>query len=218
MEPIRLSRAQVREVDRIAIEEYGVPGVVLMENAARQLAEIAHHFRNLPNQQILIVCGSGNNAGDGYAAARHLHNWGHRVTIVALKPIDDLTGDARIMADVARKMRINITDDLNAIAGSWDLILDAIFGTGLSRAPAGDYADAIDRINEMAAAVPVIAVDIPSGLDCDTGEALGACVEATSTVTFVAEKIGFAKAGLKNVRVVDIGAPVEIVDRVRAEV
>jgi NAD(P)H-hydrate epimerase len=214
MQTLRLTRAQVREVDRIAIEEYGIPGIVLMENAARQLAEVVHRYRQLPHQRVLVVCGLGNNAGDGYAAARHLFNWGHAVTILALVPIESLKSDARTNADIAVRCGIVITDDLNTIAGSWDLIVDAIFGTGLSRAPEGVFADAIDRINEMADVVPVIAADVPSGLDCDTGQALGVFVRAAATVTFVAEKVGFPIANLANVTVADIGAPPGIIQQV----
>jgi NAD(P)H-hydrate epimerase len=208
--PIRLSRAQVREVDRLAIEAFHIPGIVLMENAARSVVDVALQMAPA-NGTVVIVCGGGNNGGDGFAVGRHLHNRGLGVRIV--NTASDLKGDALINFRIAEAMGI-------PIGRSWrdgELIIDALFGTGLSRPPYEDAAALIGQMNQ--AGVPILAVDLPSGLDCDTGEPLGACVRATRTVTFVAEKTGFANPASRvytgEVIVGDIGCPRELIERVR---
>jgi hydroxyethylthiazole kinase-like uncharacterized protein yjeF len=222
---LRLSRAQLREVDRIAIEEYGLPGIVLMENAARSAAyDIDFRFRmdGVEGTTAIIVCGGGNNAGDGYAVARLLVNDGWHATIVPLVPIENLHGDAAIMAHAARRMeRIMIATGLDAVDGDpASTLVDAITGTGLSRPLEGALADAVRRMN--ASGRQIVALDVPSGLDCDTGEPLGeACIRASRTITFVAEKLGFANPRSREftgeVVASDIGCPREIIDRVAAQ-
>lgn len=213
---IRLTRNQVREVDRIAVEEYGIPGIVLMENAARGVADAITRGRGVGSA--LIACGPGNNGGDGFAVARHLHLRGWRVAVAELA--EHWTGDAAVNRAIARRLPIEFPiGPAIALAdcGRYNVLVDAIFGTGLTRPPEGLFAAAIDRL----AAYPdrCVAVDLPSGLDCDTGEPIGgACVRAATTVTFVAEKAGFAnpasRACTGEVVVADIGAPPEIVARV----
>jgi NAD(P)H-hydrate epimerase len=208
-----LSRAQVREIDRMAIEDYGIPGIVLMENAARGLANVALDMLEDATHEpphALIACGKGNNGGDGYALARHLTNANVKVTIASLgDPRPE--GDAGINAAICRKMAID-TRSLAEVddASSYDLVVDALFGTGLDRAIEGPGAEAIEWIN--ASGVHVLAVDVPSGLDCDIGAPLGPVVKSQKTVTFVAMKPGFtlvqASPYLGEVIVVDIGAPV----------
>lgn len=219
METIRLTRSQLRQADEMAIQDYGIPGIVLMENAACNLSRIIHESYQTRPLRIVIVCGSGNNAGDGYAAARHLSNFGHSVKIVALKPLEQLQGDARVMAGIVEKMRLEIVRDGHAISSPIDLLVDAIFGTGLSRSPEGVFAQAIDWINGLEPSIQRVAVDIPSGLDCDTGLPLGIAVKAQKTVTFLTEKVGFANPGASiytgKVVVADIGAPREVVQKVR---
>lgn len=211
-----LSREAVREVDRSSIEDYSIPGIVLMENAARGLAGAAltmvrHDAKVLPH--VVIVCGSGNNGGDGYALARHLHNAGLRISLIALKPPRE-ESDAGINAAICRKMNLPIhsfteRESLNAA----DLIVDAIFGTGLDRVVEGEPRVAIEWINECNR--PVLAVDVPSGLDCETGQPLGVAVKAARTVTFVGWKPGFraldAQRYLGEVEVADIGCPRELI-------
>jgi NAD(P)H-hydrate epimerase len=220
---LRLSRAQLREVDRISIEEYGLPGVVLMENAARSAAEMinAHHRGDGDEAAALIVCGGGNNGGDGYAIARHLHNSGWHVRILAARPLHELRGDAAIMANVAQRMTLPIVSDLAALGGSspW-LVVDALTGTGLARPLEGATADAVRAMNASGHAI--VSIDVPSGLDCDTGEPLGdACIRATRTISFVAEKVGFANPRAceftGQVTVGDIGCPRELIERVRTD-
>ena len=214
---IRLSREQVRRVDQICIDEYGLPGIVLMENAAR--SAFASIVARCPVGDVTVVCGGGNNGGDGYAIARHLRNAGWRASIVALKPIEALTGNAATMANVAQRMRLPIADALAAIAGTpAALLVDAVTGTGSTEPLHGRAADAVRAMN--ASGRRIVAIDLPSGLDCDTGEPLGnVCVRATRTVTFVAEKLGFANPRSReftgDVVVGDIGCPREVIERAR---
>ena len=211
-----LDRDSVRAVDRAAITEFGIPGIVLMENAARALAVEARVMLADTVGSVVIVCGSGNNGGDGWALARHLHNTGSDVKIAPLaEPREG--GDAAVNCRICRAMSLAevAIDDLPTHLAACDLIVDAIFGTGLDRAVTGTAAAVIERINQSAR--PVLAVDVPSGLDCDTGQPLGTAVRAMRTVTFVARKPGMdvvtAKAYTGRVVVGDIGAPVELLER-----
>ena len=221
--PLRLSRAQVREIDRRSIEQYRIPGIILVENAARAVVEVAiEMLQCVDAPSVVIVCGGGNNGGDGLAVARHLHNRGVDVKIALAVDPNAYRGDAEINWKIVSAMNIPIcsteASGARAAASSSRLIIDALFGTGL-KAPPRDNAW-IESMN--AAAVPVLAVDLPSGLDCDTGEPLGpACVRATRTVTFVAEKVGFSNAiarqYLGDVIVGDIGCPRELIEAVSRE-
>ena len=214
----RLTRDQSREIDRRAVEELHLPSIVLMENAARALAEAAVQMLD-GKKRVLIVCGGGNNGGDGYAVARHLHNRGIAVSILATKSVEELDGDAATNARVAAAMGLTIKSaSPDAVrAAEADLIIDALLGTGLTKPPREDAAALIRAMNAHPAAV--LAVDVPSGLDCDTGRPLGACVRADRTVTFVAEKAGFGEASARDylgeVTVGDIGVPPELVEAVR---
>ena len=223
MQAPALTRAQVREVDRIAIEEIGIPGIVLMENAARGLADAARELVEPAAARVAIVCGGGNNGGDGYALARHLHNAGAEVRCYAVKPVAELRGDAAVNAGIAERMGLPVETvaergAIEAAAPGWrdsDLVVDALLGTGFAGTVRDPVAAAIERIN---AAPAVLAVDIPSGLDADAGEPSNATVRATATVTFVAEKVGFRAAAarpyLGALHVAGIGAPRELIDRV----
>ncbi len=219
MDPTRyvLDRDSVRAVDRAAIEEFAIPGIVLMENAARGLAAEALSMLDglVADAEVVIVCGSGNNGGDGYALARHLHNAGARPVLVAL-------GEPRSGTDAAANraicehmgLRIKAADALAEHAGC-RLIVDALFGTGLDRPVTGEPAEVIDWMNQSGR--PVLAADVPSGIDCNTGKPLGLAVRATATVTFVAMKPGFlepeGRTYAGRVSVADIGAPAELVAR-----
>jgi NAD(P)H-hydrate epimerase len=213
---IRLTRAQVREIDRRSIEEYHIPGVVLMENAARAVADAAHNMLlHSKNKSILILCGGGNNGGDGLAAARHLHNAGFDIHIVLTTDPARYQNEALVNWQITQAMQLpTTTADPKLIESTQAaLILDAIFGTGLTsppRPPFDQIVAAIDR-----SGIPVLAIDTPSGLDCDTGKPPGACVQATRTITFVAEKVGFAVAEaqlyLGQVEVAGIGCPKELI-------
>lgn len=213
-----LTRDAVREVDRAAVEDYGIPGIVLMENAARGLADAARCMIRpdaAHTPHVLIVCGSGNNGGDGYALARHLHNAGWNVSLIALKPPRE-DSDAGVNAAICRAMDLPIHSfaDRDSVDPA-DLIVDAIFGTGLDRDVEGEPRTAIEWINERGR--PVLAVDVPSGLDCETGRALGVAVKAARTVTFVGWKPGFreldAQRSLGEIEVADIGCPRELIEQ-----
>jgi NAD(P)H-hydrate epimerase len=222
-----LSRDAGRAVDRAATEEYGIPGIVLMENAARGLADAAIDMLDRLSKaessagsararHVLIVCGSGNNGGDGYALARHLHNAGTTVTLMPLSEPKS-GGDAAINHAICQAMHLRemAVDSRDLLDNEhFDLIVDAIFGTGLDREITGTAREVIVWINERH--TPVLAVDVPSGLDCDTGEIHGACIRAAMTCTFVALKPAFQQLDtqkwLGEVRVVDIGAPRELVE------
>jgi NAD(P)H-hydrate epimerase len=222
-QPLRLTRAQVREIDRRSIEQYHIPGVVLMENAARAVTGVAvEMLHGLDDPAVLIVCGGGNNGGDGLAVARHLHNRGASVRVAIAVDPEAYRSEAAANWQIVRAMNLPIvSDDAARSPGDreFDLVIDALFGTGLSTPPRD--ARWIDWMN--GAGVPVLAVDLPSGLDCDTGEPLGtSCVRATRTVTFVAEKLGFAnpksRQYLGEVTVGDIGCPRELIEAVARDV
>ena len=213
-----LSRAEVREVDRRAIEEFGVPGVVLMENAGAGAARLLESLG--VTGPVAIVCGKGNNGGDGFVMARHLECAGHAVKLALACRPDEIRGDAAVNLAIAERSRLAIECLADADQAAWeralagaDWIVDALLGTGASGAPQGAVATAIAAITAVRGrgVARVLAVDLPSGLDCDTGTAAGACVRADATATFVARKRGFDAVGTAAltgpVHVIGIGAP-----------
>jgi NAD(P)H-hydrate epimerase len=213
-----LTRSQVREIDRRSIEEYHIPGIVLMENAARAAADVACDM--LDGEcvgEVLILCGGGNNGGDGLAVARILHNRASDVSLALTVEPAKYRGDALINWNIVSAMKLEWAPAMpDKIAQSSALlIIDAIFGTGLEQAPREPFEAIVAAVER--AGVPVLAIDLPSGLDCDTGEPLGpACIKATRTVTFVAEKTGFenesARKYLGEVTVGSIGCPKELIE------
>jgi NAD(P)H-hydrate epimerase len=199
-----LSRQQVRELDRRAIEEYGVPGIVLMENAGRGCAQWLREL-NPERLPTLVLCGPGNNGGDGCVIARHLDNHGWPVRVWLVGAPDRLPADAATQWAIVQRCGL-VAPPPEQFRG-W--IVDALFGTGLTRPLGPPYADLINMVNRSGN--PVLAVDIPSGLDCDSGQPCGPTIRAHYTATFVARKRGFdnpqAAAWIGQVRVIDIGAP-----------
>jgi len=218
-----LTRDQTRAIDRFAIERLGVPGVVLMENAGRLCADAVGDFLAGPaGRKVAICAGAGNNGGDGFVVARHLSMRGAAVVVFLVSPFDKLSGDAETNYRIARNLHLDIREvgpaelvNLSTELRGFDVVVDAVGGTGIRGALRGDIAVAVEQIN--AAGRPVVAVDIPTGLDCDTGKAEGPAVRAKLTVTMVARKKGFdspASAEFTGeVRVVDIGIPAEVVAR-----
>lgn len=198
-----MSRDEVRAFDRWAINELGIPGVVLMENAGRSCAElIKDKLANVTSPRVCIFCGTGNNGGDGYVIARHLLNSGFSVVVVICGDRNKIKGDAKINLDILERLgqpieRLNLGDSdipgrVKGLAAGADMLVDGLFGTGLNGQLSEEYKQLIESIN--AQDCPILAVDIPSGLDCDTGEPLGAVIKASWTVTFAAVKRGFTSA------------------------
>jgi NAD(P)H-hydrate epimerase len=241
MIPFTLSRDEVRELDRRATEEFGVPGLVLMEKAGRSCAELLMRL-NPEKKPVLVLCGPGNNGGDGFVTARHLFTHGWPLSACAFSEVgmagsgDSLAASPKLSQDATKNYillrrsqavrlvspRFWSTDQrlrkqVFGEIGSSAWIVDALFGTGLSRALDSPYDEVIAQINDSKN--PVLAVDIPSGLDCDTGEPLGPTIRAAHTATFVAQKRGFlnptSKEWTGEVHVIDIGAPEALVDEYR---
>jgi len=199
-----MSRDEVRAFDSWAINEVGVPGVVLMENAGRSCAElIKERLAGVAEAKVCIFCGTGNNGGDGYVIARHLLSSGFKVAVIIVGDRSRIKGDAKINLDIleglgqpVEQLSLNEADmegKVRAFAADADMVVDSIFGTGLKGQLSDEYKQLIEGIN--ARSLPILAVDIPSGLDCDSGRPLGAAIKATYTVTFAAVKTGFASGG-----------------------
>lgn len=226
-----LTRDQVRRIDRLAIESLGIPGVVLMENAGLHVASLILDL--LTTQQLLeprasrvaILCGGGNNGGDGYVVARQLHNWGVAVTIYAAKDPDALKGDAAINARICQRMGLHLLPimqpaQIAEASPRWaraHVVVDALLGTGFEGQVHPPLTEIIERVNQLQGPA-VVAVDIPSGLDCQTGRPSPVAIRAHHTVTLVARKTGFdspeAEPYLGQVSVASIGAPPELIDQV----
>jgi NAD(P)H-hydrate epimerase len=206
---ITLTRNQVRAVDRIAIELFGIAGIVLMENAGRNAAAIIRKQIS-PLDRVAILCGAGNNGGDGYVIARHLVNDGIAVQLVCAKPVEQLSGDAAINANIALRMNIPciMLDQLTPE----HVMIDALLGTGFQGQVRENLIPYIEACQDKAM---VFAIDLPSGLDCDAGQPSNATVKADHTITFVARKSGFNAYGSHHytgkVHVVDIGVPEEAI-------
>ncbi|HEX2121444.1 MAG TPA: NAD(P)H-hydrate dehydratase [Thermoanaerobaculia bacterium] len=189
-----LNAEQMRNIDRRATERFGVPSIVLMENAA--IAVVDAIFTHYPESgRVAIVCGAGQNGGDGFAVARHLENRGVVPVIVVVGDRGAIRGDALTNLLVCERLGIPIYDirggdDIEtalAHAADADLVVDAIFGTGLNRAPSGVHADVIRGIAELR--IPVLAIDLPSGANASSGEPFEPCLQAEVTVTFAAPKL-----------------------------
>ena len=222
-----LTAAQMQEIDRAAIRDIGIPGVVLMENAGRGMAlQILDCFAELKPGPVLVLAGKGNNGGDGYVIARHLREQGWQAETLVLAERTAISGDAAINLKIleACKGQVTFAPDEASLEQALSaqrprLLVDALFGTGLSKPAAGHYARAIDWINQQDARVA--AVDIPSGINASTGEILGSCVSADLTVTFAFPKIGLVSypgAGhVGDMVTVDIGIPSQLQFRIGDE-
>ncbi len=218
-----LTREQMRELDRKAIEEYKIPGIILMENAGRNVAEEVIKMMDNPQKtKVAILCGKGNNGGDGFVVARHLHNHHIPVDVFLIAKISDILkdGDAATNLQILLTMKIPIKELTDAThinntlmnLTNYDILIDALFGTGLSgevREPFKTLIYGINNLNKT-----IVSVDIPSGLDCNTGNILGTAVKATKTITFAASKKGFFLGKgpdyTGNVVVTDISIPREL--------
>ena len=209
----------IQKLDDIAINKYGVPSIALMENAGKSVAlETIKMLKSKKNAKVCIFCGQGNNAGDGFVAARHLANAEVNVKIFLIGKNSQLKNDAAVNCKILKKLKYPLSEikSVNALVieeiRKADVIVDAIFGVGLNREIKGVFRDCIDAINMNAA--KILSVDISSGLDGTNGTIYGSCIKANKTVTFSFAKTGFLKnQGPKHagkVVVVDIGIPLRI--------
>ena len=215
-----LNRQQVREIDRRAVEEYGMSGLVLMENAGRGLADTL--FRLGVAGPIVICCYKGNNGGDGFVLARHFDLRHVAVRVALWCEPTELTGDAAMNFAILAKTGVPIEvfgsqhdeQRLAALLSDANWIVDALLGTGAVGEPRPPLDAVIDQLNAHTA--PILAVDVPSGLDCDTGIASRHTIRASHTCTFVAHKPGFLMAEARqytgDVHILDIGAPRRLVE------
>jgi NAD(P)H-hydrate epimerase len=195
-----MSRSEVRRFDAWVINELGIPGIVLMENAGRSCAElIIDKLADIDNPKVCIFCGTGNNGGDGYVIARHLAGAAIATNVVICGDKARIKGDALANLKIIEGLKLpigqlemtpgQIAGRVKEFARGSDILVDALFGTGLKGELTAPYPELINAINTCN--LPVVAVDIPSGLDCDTGRPLGEAIKAVDTVTFVAVKKGF---------------------------
>ncbi|MFZ9880103.1 MAG: NAD(P)H-hydrate epimerase [Phycisphaerales bacterium] len=206
---IAFTRRDARAYDAHCMRALGIPGVLLMERAAEGVARIAREMLGgAARARVTVACGAGQNGGDGYRVAELLHGAGHEVRVVFLgEPREG--SDAAVMRGRARRAGVPMQPFCTESAvHRAELVVDAVFGTGLDRPLEGDALAFVRSIN--ASGAPVLSIDLPSGMDCDTGDAMPECVHATVTATMVAPKIGFARAGARRVgrvEVVPIGGP-----------
>jgi len=211
---ILLTREQAKKIDQLAIEQLGIPGAVLMENAGRATAELLLQLGCAGS--VIICCGKGNNGGDGFVIARYLESHLIPVEILLFAQPEELSPTAKLNYDILQRLGLPVQIcpqpdiaelKLKLKKAKW--IVDALFGTGLEGEVRAPFAEIIQAINSSSA--KTIAVDIPSGLDCDTGTPLGCAVMAQYTTTFVASKKGFTNPEgmlyVGNLRVIDIGIP-----------
>jgi hydroxyethylthiazole kinase-like uncharacterized protein yjeF len=212
-----LNRDQSRQLDRRAIQEYGIASLVLMENAGRGTVDVLTRLGI--NGPVVILAGKGNNAGDGFVIARHLEIRGYECRVILLYPASELAGDAATNFAILEKTGVPIFEtpsEFDAIGQEADWIVDAMLGTGARGEPREPVASAIDWMNAQSAFK--LAVDVPSGLDCDTGEPAAHTVRADHTCTFAAMKIGFTRSSAKpyvgTIHVCDIGTPPRLVDEI----
>jgi len=209
---------EMKALDRMAIQDIGIPGSVLMENAARGATRIfLDHFAPHQGAQVFIICGRGNNGGDGYVMARYLYEAGLSVKVGVLSQLGRIAGDALVNLNIIQKIGLPIYEapDWDSWSArrseivSSDYLIDGILGTGLNTAIKGYYRQVIEDINGLDKSV--MAIDIPSGLNADSGQIMGVAVRAKLTVTFGFPKVGqiiFPGAGLVGRLVrIDIGIP-----------
>src|SRR5205809_810825 len=218
-----LNSTQMRDADRRTIEEIGIPSLVLMENAGRQAAAAMEAvYSDLLDRQIAVLCGRGNNGGDGFVIARTLVQRGADVAVFLIGRVADVRGDARVNLEILGRLGFTVVEVADSQA--WELhfsevsdctlIVDAIFGTGLNAPISGLIESVIADVN--ASGIPVVAIDLPSGLSADSPEPIGPAVDAVLTVTLAAPKIslvlppGETLAG--DIVIADIGIPGDVLD------
>jgi NAD(P)H-hydrate epimerase len=220
-----LNAAQMREADRRTIDEIGIPSLVLMENAGRQaVAAMEAMYSDLTEREVAVLCGRGNNGGDGFVIARTLVQRGIDVSVFLFGRVSDVRGDARINLEILGRLGVTVVEVADSQA--WELhfsevsdctlIVDAIFGTGLNAPLSGLIESVVADVN--ASGIPVVSIDVPSGLSADSADPIGPSIEAGLTITLGAPKLplvlppGETRAG--DIVIADIGIPVEIFESV----
>ena len=218
-----LNAAQMREADRRTIDEIGIPSLVLMENAGRQaVAAMESMYADLSERQVAVLCGRGNNGGDGFVIARTLLQRGVDVAVFLIGRVAEVKGDARTNLEILGRLGLTVVEIADSQA--WELhfsevsdctlIVDAIFGTGLNAPLAGLMETVVADVN--AAAIPVVAIDLPSGLSADSPDPIGDSIEASLTVTLAAPKLPLvlppAETRAGDIVIADIGIPSEVLD------
>ncbi len=219
-----ITAEQMRKVDHLIVAKYGIQLTQMMENAGRNLAELTRRWLggSVLAKRLIIATGRGNNGGGGMVAARHLHNWGARVTV--LLESERLSGTPRLQWEILKRLPLErkiAQVALKFIAQqSADVVIDALIGYGLSGPPRGWVASVIEAINTLD--MPVIALDVPSGLDATTGEICSPCIRATATLTLALPKTGLMKPQAKDavgrLYLADIGVPNVIYREIGIEV
>lgn len=212
------SAREIQKLDEIAVQKIGIPSIALMENAGRSVAqEVLRHLKRFSQKHVSIICGLGNNGGDGFVCARHLINHNVRIKIFLIGNPDHLKNDAALNYKILRNLKIPIhvidstvsLKTLDVYLKKSKIVVDAIFGVGLNRVITGPFKTVIEKINSAKAYV--ISVDVPSGLDATIGKIYGVCIRAKMTVTFSFFKKGFfINQGSRHVGkivLVDIGIP-----------
>ena len=220
-----LTAKQVREIDRLSSEQFGIPSIVLMENAGMRVVEaLEERFEDLEDLTIAILCGKGNNGGDGFVVARQLIQKGTYPFVILLGREEDVAGDARTNLDILKA--IGYPPTVIGDAEEWseekielldaDIIVDAILGTGLTKPVSGLYAEVIESLREDFPRAEIISIDLPSGLPADSAHPVGPAVEADATVTFTAVKpclvLSPNQEYAGDVILADIGNPAELLD------
>ncbi len=218
-----LTAAQMREADRYTIEEIGIPSLVLMENAGRQVvAAMEAAFEERLDGRVAVLCGRGNNGGDGFVVARTLLQRGVECAVFVVGALADVRGEARTNLDVLGRLGVTVVEINDE--QTWELhfseisqctlIVDAIFGTGLKSGLAGMLETVVADVN--ASGIPIVSIDLPSGLSADTPHLIGDCIDASMTVTLAAPKLPLvlppAEAHAGDVVIADIGIPTEVID------
>ncbi len=215
-----LSVDQMREVDRLAVEEYGISLLQMMENAGRSLAELARRYAGGSVKKIcvLVAAGGGNNGGGGLAAARHLHNWGADVRVVLAAPEERMSMATQVQLYTLRRVGVPVwsfgqpsgEEGAPFAFEEVELAIDALLGYGLRGNPRGIYADLVRLLNVLRA--PVLSLDVPSGLDADSGTVYDPCVQATATLMLALPKRGLMLTPQVGGRLylADIGIPREV--------
>lgn len=219
----RVKRQEMRAVEEKAIQHYGISAMIMMEHAGLAVAKSA---MKMNIHQPIVFCGKGNNGGDGFVAARHLHNHGREPLVITFQGKEKMPPEPLFNYEILEQIgceRVSFLEGIDlekikALLQESDGVIDALFGTGLNRDLSADWVALVESIN--ASGKRIIAVDIPSGLDADTGEVLAACVKAELTVTLGLPKAGFLKGRpwTGQVEVADISLPrVEMVDFLESE-